>query len=85
LWQRTVPTFLMQIFGQKGVTKSAQAEAQTSTTAGSIGGCIFVLDPSASGAFNIHGTMNLDSNSSSAFVGDQSLRKQNKEDWRAAQ
>lgn len=58
--QRTVPTFFMQMFGQKGVQISAQAVAQTSTTAGSIGGCIFVLDPSMSGAFTIHGTPQLE-------------------------
>jgi uncharacterized membrane protein len=57
--QRTVPTFFMQVFGQRGVVISAQAVAQTSTAQGSIGGCIFVLDPAASGALNIHGTMNM--------------------------
>jgi Flp pilus assembly protein TadG len=63
--QRTVPTFFMQIFGQKGVTISAQAVAQTSNVAGSIGGCIFVLNsgtgPGAvTPAFKIHGTPQLE-------------------------
>ena len=72
---RIIPTFFMQVFGQRSVTIAASAVAKTTAVQGSIGGCIFVLDPSASGAFTVHGTMNLEtscsivvnSNSSSAF------------------
>jgi Flp pilus assembly protein TadG len=84
---RTVPTFFMQVFGQRSVSISAIAVAKTTTTFGSIGGCIFVMDPSASGALTVHGTMNLEtacsivvnSNSSSAFsaVGNSNLLMDN--------
>jgi Flp pilus assembly protein TadG len=73
--QKRVPTFFMSVFGQSAVTLSAQAVAQTTTTYGSVGGCIFVLDPTASGAFSIVGNVTIssacgavvNSNSSSAF------------------
>ena len=37
------PTFFMRILGTNSVTLSAQAVAQTTTSFGSIGGCIFAL------------------------------------------
>jgi hypothetical protein len=63
---RTVPTFFMSVFGQRSVTISAHAVAKTSTSIpsnnaqGSIGGCIFALNPSIKSAINVNGTsMNL--------------------------
>ena len=73
---RTLPTFFMLIFGQTGVAISARAVGRTTTTEGSIGGCIFALNQSAKGTLSINGTsMNLntacsatvDSNDDSAF------------------
>src|SRR5258708_4420551 len=42
--QRSVPTFFMQVFGPRSVTISATAVPRTTSTRGSIRGCIFVLD-----------------------------------------
>lgn len=56
---RAIPTFFMRLFGQNSVMISAQAVSQTSTTQGSVGGCIFVMDPSASGAFTVDGNVTL--------------------------
>ena len=56
---RTIPTFFMMAFGQTSVSLSAQAVAQTSSTYGSVGGCIFVMDPSVGGAFTVDGNMTL--------------------------
>jgi Flp pilus assembly protein TadG len=72
---RTVPTFFMRIFGPNSVTVSATAVGKTSPSYGSIGGCIFAMNPTASGAFTITGTVTIttacsamvESNSSSAF------------------
>jgi len=55
---RTVPTFFMRVFGQSGVTISARAVARTTSAQGSIGGCIFALNPSASSALWFSGTEN---------------------------
>src|SRR5579872_6636083 len=41
---KTYPTFFMRILGSGNVTLSAQAVAQTTTSSGSIGGCIFALN-----------------------------------------
>jgi Flp pilus assembly protein TadG len=59
--QKKVPTFFMMVFGQSSVTLTANAVAQTTTTFGSVGGCIFVMDPSASGAFTIVGNVTITS------------------------
>ena len=72
---RVVPTFFMRAMGQNSVTVSATAVAKTSVIHGSVGGCIFVMNPSASPALWIHGTPTVstacsilvNSNSSSAF------------------
>jgi hypothetical protein len=49
----------MRALGTSVATVSASAVAQTSTTAGSIGGCIFAMDPTASGAFTITGNVTI--------------------------
>lgn len=54
--QRTVPTYFMMIFGQNSVTLSAYAVGRTTTTEGSIGGCIFALNAHAKSALSINGT-----------------------------
>jgi hypothetical protein len=73
---RNVPTFFMQVFGQRSVNITGTAVAKTSSAQGSIGGCIFVLNPTASKALWVHGNLTMEtacsvvvnSNSSSAFV-----------------
>ena len=73
--QKAIPTFFMMVFGQKSVTLSATAVARTTTKEGSVGGCIFALDPTAGDALKVDGTVNMstacgamvNSNSSSAF------------------
>jgi hypothetical protein len=50
---RTYPTFFLSLLGTKTVTISAQSVAQTSTGSGSIGGCIFALNPHAADALNL--------------------------------
>jgi len=50
---RPYPTFFMRVLGTNAVTISAQAVAQTTTSYGSIGGCIFALNPTASDALNL--------------------------------
>lgn len=83
--QRKVPTFFMMIFGQNGVTLSARAVARTASDAGSIGACIYALNPTASAALEINGTnMNLstacsavvESNDPSAFKMNSSVQVQ---------
>ncbi|HWZ31623.1 MAG TPA: pilus assembly protein TadG-related protein [Bryobacteraceae bacterium] len=57
---KRVPTFFMMIFGQTGVNVSARAVARTTSSEGSIGACIFVLNPTQKAALEIGGTsMNL--------------------------
>jgi hypothetical protein len=46
-------TYFMRILGTNNVTLSARAIAQTTTSSGSIGGCIFALDPTASDALDL--------------------------------
>ncbi len=61
---RTFPTLFMRIFGQNSVSITALATAHTTVTAGSIGGCIFALNPTMSGAITITGTVNINLNCS---------------------
>ena len=58
---RPYPTFFMGILGTTSVTISAQAQAQTTTSYGSVGGCIFALgvDPT-SGANNVSPALSLE-------------------------
>jgi hypothetical protein len=53
---RTVPTFFMMIVGTNSAQISARAVAQTTSSSGSIGGCIFALDPTAQESFQIAGS-----------------------------
>ena len=81
--QRRIPTFFMMVFGQNSVTITGRAVARTTSTEGSIGGCIFALNPTASGSLYISGNMTattacsavVESNSSSAFqmIGNSTL------------
>jgi hypothetical protein len=50
---RSYPTFFMRVLGTNSINVSAQSVAQTSTSYGSIGGCIFALDATASDALNL--------------------------------
>lgn len=59
------PTFFMRVLGMNSVTVSAQAVAQTTTSYGSIGGCVFALDPTASDALNVEGSLTLNTSCSS--------------------
>jgi hypothetical protein len=52
---KVVPTFFMRAMGQNSVTVSSTAVAQTSTGAGSVGGCIFVMNATAGPAFKVDG------------------------------
>jgi len=61
---RPYPTFFMRILGTNTVTVTAQAVAQTTTSYGSIGGCIFALDPTASDALNLESGTTLNSSCS---------------------
>jgi hypothetical protein len=56
---RVVPTYFMRALGTNSMTISATAVAQTSTSHGSIGGCIFAMNPTASGAFTITGNVTI--------------------------
>src|SRR6478609_2224731 len=56
--QRTFPTLFMRIFGQNTVNIAATATAHTSTVTGSIGGCIFALNPTMNSSININGSTN---------------------------
>jgi Flp pilus assembly protein TadG len=47
---KVVPVYFMRMFGQTGVTLSATAVARTTSTQGSLGACIFALDPHADSA-----------------------------------
>src|SRR5579862_3567587 len=74
--QETFPTFFMRIFHQDSSTLTGRAVGLTSTTYGSVGGCIFAMDPTANGALTVDGTANIttacgmvvNSSSSSAFT-----------------
>jgi hypothetical protein len=50
---KVYPTFFMRVLGTSSVTLSAQSVAQTTTSYGSIGGCIFALNPTASDALDL--------------------------------
>jgi Flp pilus assembly protein TadG len=52
---RTVRTFFMMIVGVNSLQMSARAVGRTTSSAGSIGGCIFGLDPSRRRAVQIAG------------------------------
>src|SRR5579863_5588984 len=52
---RTVPTFFMMILGANSLQISARAVGRTTSSSGSIGGCVFGLDPSARRAVQIAG------------------------------
>lgn len=56
---RTLPTYFMMIVGANSVQISARAVARTTSTSGSIGGCIFGLDPTARRAVQIAGANNV--------------------------
>jgi hypothetical protein len=58
---KVMPTFFMMIMGQNSVTLTATAVARTTTTEGSVGGCIFVMNKTASGAFSIVGNVSISS------------------------
>ena len=72
---RAYTTFFMRILGTNSITVRAQSVAQTTTSYGSIGGCIFALDPTAADALNLESgtTLNTscsaisESNNSEAF------------------
>jgi hypothetical protein len=59
LVSRTVPTFFMMILGRNNLVISARAVARTTSSSGSIGGCIFGLDPTARRAVQIAGAPNV--------------------------
>lgn len=74
---RTVPTYFMKMFAVNNISLRARAVARTTTSEGTIGGCIFALDTSAKSALSINGTsLNLhtscsaivESNDPSAFT-----------------
>src|SRR5258708_4173982 len=46
----------MMVFGQQNVTNASRAVARTTTTEGTIGGCIFALNKSLKSALKIEGT-----------------------------
>jgi hypothetical protein len=54
-----MPLFFMQIFGQRTASISATSTARTSNDEGSIGACIFAMDPTASGALNVSGNLTI--------------------------
>jgi hypothetical protein len=66
--RRTLPTYFMMIFGQNGVNIAARAVGRTTTTEGSIGGCIFALDQADKGTLSINGTSMTLNTSCSAIV-----------------
>jgi hypothetical protein len=53
---RQVPTLFMRILGQNAVTVRAIATARTTTSGGSIGGCIFALNKTMKSALDILGS-----------------------------
>lgn len=64
---RTIPAFFMMIFGQNSVSVSAHSVARTTTTEGSIGGCIFALNKTIRSGLSINGT-NMRLNSSCSAI-----------------
>src|SRR5215469_1544877 len=57
--QRQFSTFFMQIFGQKNMSLGATSTARTSSDEGSIGGCIYAMDPTADGSLYVTGNMTI--------------------------
>lgn len=75
--QQTVPSFFMMVVGRNSVPIGARAVGRKTNYVGSIGGCMFALNPTQSGTLTVNGSsMNLntscsavvDSTNSSAFV-----------------
>ncbi len=72
---QTIPTFFMMILGRNNLQVAARAVGRTTSSSGSIGGCLFALDSTASRAFQIAGSSSVtsacsslvNSNSSQAF------------------
>ncbi len=54
--RRNFPTMFMRIFGQNTVPISAGAVARTTVSEGSIGACIWALNPTVKSALNLNGT-----------------------------
>ena len=54
--RRNFPTMFMRIFGQNSVPIAASAVARTTTTDGTIGACIWALNPTIKSALNLNGT-----------------------------
>jgi Flp pilus assembly protein TadG len=54
--QRTYGTFFMRVLGTNNVTVAARSVGETTTTYGSIGGCIFALNPSIKAGLEVNGT-----------------------------
>ena len=67
---RAYPTFFMRILGTNSVTVAVQSVAQTTTSYGSIGGCIFALDPTAADALNLESGTTLNSSCSAISESD---------------
>lgn len=56
---KTIPTFFMMILGANSLEVSARAVGRTTSTAGSIGGCIFALDATHYRSLQIAGAPNV--------------------------
>jgi Putative Flp pilus-assembly TadE/G-like len=56
---RKVPAFFMMIFGADNILISARAVGMTTSASGSIGGCLFTLDTTATRAFQIAGAQSV--------------------------
>jgi hypothetical protein len=69
---RVYPTFFMRILGTNNVTLAARSVAQTTTSYGSIGGCIFALNPHAKDALNLESGTTLNSSCSAISESDHS-------------
>ena len=67
---RSYPTFFMRVLGTNNVTVTAQSVAQTTTSYGSIGGCIFALNPTASDALNLESGTTLNTSCSAISESD---------------
>ena len=65
---RSYPTFFMRMLGTNSVTVSVQSVAQTTTSYGSIGGCIYALDPTTGNGLVVSGGTTTVTTSCSAVV-----------------
>ena len=65
---RTYPTFFMRILGTNSITVKAQSVAQTTTSYGSIGGCIYALNPTTGNGLVVSGGTSIVTTSCSAVV-----------------